>query len=339
MTKVSVIVPIYNSEKRINKCIDSIINQTYRNLEIILVNDGSIDKSEAICKEYANNDKRIKYIFQSNKGVSSARNNGVTNATGDYLLFVDSDDYIDLDMIEILINNASEECDLIIFGFKELYYTGNTELLLGSYASKESFICSVVDFVKIFGQLYELRLLSAPWNNLFSRKIIENHNIKFIEEVSYGEDTLFNLKYYNACTEVCILDKTFYNYLHSSGDSLSRKFNKDNYDTINFMYDEIRKLLLKHSMYHSCNKIIIERSYFYHIFKYIEGAIGNLNFKEIYTLCRNTVYNQVIEDASILLKHEKNISISTLSFFARNKMSRSIVLFLMLKTKIKRFKK
>lgn len=335
MAKISVIVPIYNSEKHIKKCLDSIVNQSYKNIEIILVNDGSIDKSEEICKEYADNDKRIKYIFQLNNGVSSARNNGITNASGEYLLFVDSDDYIDLDMIEILTNNTLEEWDLIIFGFKEFCCINNTELILGSYVSSKRYDCKISDFMEIFGQMYELRLLSAPWNNLFSREIIENNNIRFIEEISYGEDTLFSLKYYNSCHKVCILDKTLYNYSRSSDESLSKKFNKDKYNTVNLIYDEIRNLLEKHGKYSECNKLVIERSYFYHIFITLEGAIGNLSYKKLLALHKDIVHNKNMLDAAKLLRKERNLSIHFLALLVRKQMSKSILLFLSVKTKIK----
>ena len=112
--KISVIVPIYNSEKFLNKCLDSIVNQTLREIEIILINDGSVDSSYQICERYAEYDKRIILINQENKGVSSARNAGIEKASGEYLGFVDSDDYIEAEMYSKLYNSAKRyDADLV----------------------------------------------------------------------------------------------------------------------------------------------------------------------------------------------------------------------------------
>ncbi len=105
---ISVIIPIYNMEKYLTRCLDSVINETYKNLEILLINDGSTDNSEKICLEYAEKDKRIKYFYKENGGQGSARNMGLDIATGDYIAFVDSDDFIELDMYEILMNNIKQ---------------------------------------------------------------------------------------------------------------------------------------------------------------------------------------------------------------------------------------
>ncbi|MFQ6739306.1 MAG: glycosyltransferase family 2 protein, partial [Alphaproteobacteria bacterium] len=117
MDKVSVIIPVYNTEKFLPQCLNSIIYQTYKNLEIIIVNDGSTDNSDEICQTFAKHDKRIKIIYQTNSGVSAARNKGLLNATGDYVHFIDSDDYINLDYYEKIISgNKNINADIIATG-------------------------------------------------------------------------------------------------------------------------------------------------------------------------------------------------------------------------------
>ena len=119
MLKVSIIVPIYNMEQYLNRCLESIINQTYENIEIILINDGSKDNSLEICKNYAKKDNRIMIIDQKNSGVSSARNSGLDKATGEYLAFVDPDDWIDKDGIEKMVDFAlKHKCDIAFFDYK-----------------------------------------------------------------------------------------------------------------------------------------------------------------------------------------------------------------------------
>ena len=124
---ISIIVPVYNSEEYLKQCIDSILRQTYKNIEIILVNDGSQDKSEDICREYLDCDNRVVYVKQSNNGVSSARNQGIKKASGKYIAFVDSDDCLTEDAIEILYT-AQTKCnaDLVIAAYIRKYATNNT---------------------------------------------------------------------------------------------------------------------------------------------------------------------------------------------------------------------
>ena len=115
--KISVIIPVYNTSKLLRRCLDSVINQTYKNLEIILINDGSTDDSLSICKEYSQNDSRIILIDKENEGGGKARNAGLDRATGDYIAFVDSDDYIDPDMYSVLMNNLkTSEADISTCG-------------------------------------------------------------------------------------------------------------------------------------------------------------------------------------------------------------------------------
>ena len=117
-SKISIIVPVYNAEKYLVECLNSLVEQTYKNIEIILIDDGSIDNSAKICDEYAKKDERIKVVHQKNSGVSVARNNGLDMHTGDYVMFVDSDDWIELNTCEILINNIiSNDKDILIYNY------------------------------------------------------------------------------------------------------------------------------------------------------------------------------------------------------------------------------
>ena len=171
---VSIIIPVYNCEKYITRCLDSLINQTYSNIEIILVNDGSNDKSEDIIKAFAKNDNRIKLYSQINQGVSVARNTGLDKATGEYIMFVDADDYIELDMVDELIKPIQNENTIV--------FCDNTEIW-----SKN------IDERKLFGEISEKRLTKEivleeiasgraglVCGKLFERNIITENNIKFI---------------------------------------------------------------------------------------------------------------------------------------------------------------
>ena len=184
---VSIIVPVYNVEKYINRCLDSIINQTYKNLELILIDDGSTDNSGKICDEYSKVDRRIIVKHNTNKGVSYTRNCGINLASGEYLLFIDSDDYVDLNYVENLLKPIIlEDYDLVVCNINHIFYNDiknnivNTKLLSQNY----------------YDDLYILNILRiTPVNKLFKTKIITAFNIKFIENLSYSEDCIFNYEY------------------------------------------------------------------------------------------------------------------------------------------------
>lgn len=181
---ITIIVPIYNVQKYVGICLESIISQTYSNIEIILINDGSTDDSYKICKKYAEKDKRIKLITGKNNGVSRARNIGIENATGKYIIFIDSDDWIEKNMIEELYKAINEnDADISICGY---YINTETEQYSNNKLKKTEVINNKTEMYNgIFCKdLYEGYL----WNKLIKRELI---NTKFNEKIHIQEDTLF----------------------------------------------------------------------------------------------------------------------------------------------------
>lgn len=179
MVDISIVVPIYNAEKTLNKCIESIINQTKNELEIILINDGSKDSSESIIKKYK--DTRIKYIKQENKGIGKTRNLGIKLATGKYIMFVDSDDYLEKNACKLLFDKAfSNSLDLVVCDFY---------IEKGKAISEEKLIdfktCNLKDLPNL---VYDINL--APWNKLYKTEFLKENNIKFVETLKY-EDAPF----------------------------------------------------------------------------------------------------------------------------------------------------
>ena len=218
--KVSIIVPIYNSEKFMDKCINSILNQTLKEIEIILVNDGSTDRSEFICKKYENIDNRIKLISKKNGGVSSSRNYGVSIANGEFITFVDSDDFIEIDMCEKLYTAAIENhCDIVMNGIKlvknkEISYefTGNSKV----YSKEEA--------CKLF--FYDTQPFSPnyAWGKMIKKSVCEK--VKFREDIFLMEDALFSMELFLNCTNnIMFLNEYLYNYVQRPG-SESKHFSK-----------------------------------------------------------------------------------------------------------------
>ena len=201
---ISVIVPVYNVEKYLDRCVESIVNQTYTNLEIILVDDGSPDNCPAMCDAWAEKDNRIKVIHKENGGVSSARNTGINAASGDYIAFVDSDDYIDCLMYEkmmntIQINNSDVViCCINVYGndwhYPNLYCETSEEIMIAFYRY----------------QLY------SPINKLISARIIKQKNIRFDESLRIAEDLKFNYYLFSEASKVQIISDCLYYYVENN---------------------------------------------------------------------------------------------------------------------------
>lgn len=219
-TKVSVIVPIYNSESYIDKCIQSIINQTMKDIEIILVDDGSTDKSIEIINKYAEKDKRITIIKQKNKGVSSVRNYGISVAAGDFITFVDSDDFIEKDMLESLYSEAIDNnCDVILSGIKII----NNNIIEYKFNS-DSKIYTKEEVFKLFYFNSEPFAPNFAWGKLIKRSIC--NKVKFREDIFLMEDTLFSVELFMNCSNnIMYIDRHLYNYVQRIG-SESKHFSK-----------------------------------------------------------------------------------------------------------------
>jgi glycosyltransferase involved in cell wall biosynthesis len=214
MDKISVIIPVYNVEPYIRKCLDSVISQTYKNLEILLVNDGSTDNSGKICDEYAEKDKRIKVFHKENGGLSSALNVGLENFTGDYLGFVDSDDWIEPDMYETLykaIKSKNVQISIASY-FKDT----DTESIPASNEKKISDgIISQKDMLLFPLQRdYYMGFCGYVWNKLYSADIIKANRLSFDNDIKYGMDVLFYYTLMTSCNCIGIyIDKPLYHYL------------------------------------------------------------------------------------------------------------------------------
>lgn len=193
---ISVIVPIYNAEQFLDRCLNSIVGQSYSCLEIILIDDGSQDASLQICNRYAQIDKRIKVFSQVNSGVSTARNNGLSYARGEYIMFVDSDDYMFPQMCEIMLNTIeTKKSDLVV--------CGTTETWGGLWAPDRNADYQTLDsFKRDFIEHLNSELLSPPWNKIYRRELIKD---MFDASISFGEDLVFNLNYLKNCQRVSFI--------------------------------------------------------------------------------------------------------------------------------------
>ena len=219
--KITVIVPVYNVENYLNKCLDSIIKQTYKNLEIIVVNDGSTDNSGTICREYAQKDDRIVYIEKENGGISDVRNAGLDRMTGTYVTFVDSDDWVELDYVETLYKKIIEyQADIVVGNY---YSFNESEGMFYFHILGDSYYEKVYDNISIFENLYESQemknfALISAWGKLYKARLFEQ--LRF-DVGKLGEDGYLNQKIYLLAEKIAYIHKGIYSY-RIRNNSLSR---------------------------------------------------------------------------------------------------------------------
>lgn len=224
--KISVIVPIYNVEPYLEKCINSILNQTYKDFELILVDDGSPDNCPAICDEYAKKDNRITVIHKQNGGVSSARNEGIKIAKGEFIWFVDSDDYIETNALEILSGYIEKSpSDLYIFeqGLSGKFDIDNLNNLF-------------------YEHYFKYHFGFAPWNKIYKNSILQSSSLFFDTEETVGEDLLFNVNYYTKINSLKFLDEKLYHYVIRENSAMTT-YDDKRYEKQMRLYFKIHNLL------------------------------------------------------------------------------------------------
>lgn len=249
---ISIIVPVYNVKLYIEDCIKSILKQKYRNFECILIDDGSTDGSATICDKWAQLDDRIRVFHQKNSGVSSARNRGIEMAKGEWISFVDSDDWIGDDYLSnMYIDNDDVDEDLIITGVKQVLANGNSIELLPNHVDYMH-ICPIS--LEEFVNLNRKYLLYGPVAKLYKKSIIINHNIRFDESISYGEDLLFNYAYLDKVDTISSKDKCSYYYRIIGSNTLSTKLRPDQFITDYKQWLVLKEFYVKHSIWEGVAK-------------------------------------------------------------------------------------
>lgn len=235
----SIIIPVYNVEKYLFQCLDSIIEQDYKNYELILVNDGSSDNSLNICLNYAKKDNRITVLDQKNAGPSSARNNALAIAKGKYVMFIDSDDWIEQKTLSLLYQNSLDNCPLIYYGFRTQFGNGDQVVYIHGYRHSKD-INSYYDIIyHTMENAMHNFIYGFTCNKLFRKDIIDKHRIRFDLNLHVKEDEVFTNQYCSAIEEVKIIPYALYNYRMSFGNSIS--FKKRQPNEYEYMADKLRE--------------------------------------------------------------------------------------------------
>lgn len=249
--KVSVIIPIYNVEKYLDRCIQSVLNQTLRDIEIILVDDGSPDNCPAMCDEYAKQDNRIKVIHKKNAGLGYARNSGLEIATGEYVAFVDSDDFVDTNMYQALYEKAQQDnLDTCYCGFVRHYATGKNEnkTEVRTYTrftgrkEVDSFLLDMVGPEPSYHS--DVKYMMCVWKAIYSKALIDKYNIHFCSERQFvSEDIIFHMDYLPKALNVGFISDCFYYYCVNGTATLSNTYSREKFEKNKIFLTEVKRKL------------------------------------------------------------------------------------------------
>lgn len=285
--KISVIVPVYNTEKYLDRCIQSILAQTYTDFELLLVDDGSTDSSGAICDKYAEQDSRVRVFHKENGGVSSARNQGLDNAKGEWITFVDSDDWVDREFFNIL--SKSSKPDILIS-----YYVADGWSRWVSVPFEDATFNT--KNMKVFLNKY-LISCNMPWGKWIKRSLIETFKIRFDSNFSYGEDTLFIMDCLSKVESVETNSESLYHYDCTNSMSLSKITRDVNYYIL--LIDEIsRRIKILSAQFNADNNDItasIIRMHVNFIFNKLDYRSSAIK-ENLYAICSNENVKRVLAD-------------------------------------------
>lgn len=286
--KISVIIPVYNAEKYLQNCLDSILKQSYKNIEIICVNDGSIDNSQNILNKYARQDKRLISIEKENGGVSIARNNGISMASGEYIAFVDSDDYIESNYIEELyLSIVSNKADLAICKVNNFGCLNRVDKLSYNYMELNE------NYEDEWEEINRNFLLYGPCNKLYKTTIIKKNDILFPKDITYGEDLLFNFHYLEYIKNISFTNQTTYFYRKDSPDSLSKVYRDDRFENEIILAESMKKFMIKKNLYNNNMKLYLQTRIldcaYNHIFEIIKFEKKNKQREMIKKILKNNI--------------------------------------------------
>ena len=261
---ISIVIPIYNAEKYLEECLNSIKNQTYKNFEVIMVNDGSKDNSETICKRFSEDDTRFRYFKKENGGVSSARNIGLDNVEGDYITFIDADDWVDENYLDLLITTVEKNhSDIVVSSYKQ--FNNIDVFYLRAYSLQEKYLLNFEkmnrdDFLTIFPKLMSTNVC---FNNavakLFRKELV--NDLRFDTSIKYGEDLDFYFRLYLTVDSISYVDEPTYVY-RVHGDSTTSNFNQEHAEQelniFKYMYEKIQEIGLPSIHYFKKLKKLLE---------------------------------------------------------------------------------
>lgn len=302
--KISVIIPVYNVEKYIKRCLDSVINQTYKNIEVILINDGSLDNSGLICNEYAKKYNNIKVVHKENGGVSSARNLGIDNASGEYIAFVDPDDYIDKNMYKILheqLIQSKSDISMVSFSYiKEGKIIDEDNSKIQVIFTKEEILDKYFNKIKPFDS-------SFLWNKLFKKKLFDN--VRLDTELLIQEDTELLIRIFNKVNSIVYIGIPLYSYLIRKGAATEGRISKAKINTdisLLKIYEYTEKNIPKYKSIALSNYVMC---YFNIIVEIIKNYEQYGMYYENIVKRLKKIYLKILINKNIMLKYKFHVGL------------------------------
>ena len=269
--KVSFVVPVYNAEKYLAKSIESMLGQSLKEMELILVNDGSKDNSLAICEEYAKKDSRITVINKKNEGACIARNTGIARAKGKYIQLADADDYIDNNMLEEQYNLAEKNnAEVVMCGMKFDVHQKDGQVVISEAHYKDMVLSSQEEIKPIFMDLFDNLLFNYTHNKLYNSEFLKKNNLKFIDWLPIDQDTNFNIDVFKVLNKLTISSKAYYHYVKTFEETIVTRYHANKFKVRTFRYDRLKELLESWGIYNDENKKKLASMYIHHVIECFE---------------------------------------------------------------------
>ncbi|WP_338506938.1 glycosyltransferase family 2 protein [Turicibacter sp. KK003] len=264
--KVSVVMPVYNAEKYLRRAIDSILNQTLKEIELILVNDGSKDKSIDICREYEARDSRIKVIDKKNEGACIARNTGISIAQGEYLQLVDADDYCELTMLEEQYYRAKETgAEVVMCGLKYDISLKNGEISYEESHYKNAILKGRQEIKEIMVDILNNTLFNYTHNKLYQLKFLRQKELKFIEWLPIDQDTNFNIDVFRNLSCLTLSTDSYYHYIKTFEDTIVNRYHPKKIDVRAYRYERLMELFKEFNIYTEENQKWLASMYIHQV--------------------------------------------------------------------------
>lgn len=295
--KVSIIIPAYNVEKYIKECLESISNQTYKNIEVIIIDDGSIDNTPSIVKTFCDEDNRFRLLTNPNKGVSSARNYGISISSGRYIMFLDSDDFYDLNAVEYMLQSIIDnQCDWGICNYINKY--DDSEENNNVHFIQENNKYDITDYLKQSAIEFNSLYVGVLWNKIYRSDIIKTNKILFDETINLGEDSLFNLEYIKYVKTIYISSKCLYYHYMSNENSLTKTISAINmWDMSTVRYEKMIEIYKRNQLERKCSKEIAYRILGDLIFPIRESIKDNKQKNEKVEILKNICQRNIVDYA------------------------------------------
>ncbi|MBX4263669.1 glycosyltransferase family 2 protein [Clostridium estertheticum] len=323
MVKISIIVPIYNGSKYIKECLEMIMDQTFKDFELIIIDDGSTDNSKEMCKEYAKIDSRIKLISKENGGTWAARNRGIDESIGKYIIFLDCDDWYENNLFEKMYESIkNNDVDLVISGQTNVFVDKDGKVIRKATVLPNKYNFKTKDeILSNYILLREEEIGDTLWNKIYKSEIIKKYNLKF-ENYKRGEDTIFNANYYQHIDKCIVISEALYNYRIENANPVWLKYSDNYLDIVRSENDNIVGKLKEWGKYSKDTREYQATHFTYRIIEYFYRIISSKNFinleskieqkstlksksQEILNLLDNEEVRKNLDDSKVIGKFHK----------------------------------